>query len=231
MKNITVFKRLSGYLKPFRLQILFVLLASVISTAFMVLAPFLIGKVTTTLFASIADGVFYWDTILWLLTALVVLYFVSQLFAFLQGFGMAKITSAVMQTLRREINEKMHRLKLDYYDTHTHGDILSVITNDVDTLNNAISQNLTSAVAQITTAVGVLVMMLTISPALSLIPIVMVPLSLCSAAGVMKASEKYYGQQQELIGRLNGYVEEMYNGQSIVQTCNYQNRARKTSCP
>ena len=128
MKNTTVFKRLSGYLKPFRLQILFVLLASVISTAFMVLAPFLIGKVTTTLFSSIADGVFYWDTILWLLTALVVLYFVSQLFAFLQGFGMAKITSSVMQTLRREINEKMHRLKLDYYDTHTHGDILSVIT-------------------------------------------------------------------------------------------------------
>ena len=228
MKNTTVFKRLSGYLKPFRLQILFVLLASVISTAFMVLAPFLIGKVTTTLFSSIADGVFYWDTILWLLTALVVLYFVSQLFAFLQGFGMAKITSSVMQTLRREINEKMHRLKLDYYDTHTHGDILSVITNDVDTLNNAISQNLTSAVAQITTAVGVLVMMLTISPVLSLIPVIMVPLSLCSAAGVMKASEKYYGQQQELIGRLNGYVEEMYNGQSVVQTCNYQKRARKS---
>ena len=228
MKNTTVFKRLSGYLKPFRLQILFVLLASVISTAFMVLAPFLIGKVTTTLFASIADGVFYWDTILWLLTALVVLYFVSQLFAFLQGFGMAKITSSVMQTLRREINEKMHRLKLDYYDTHTHGDILSVITNDVDTLNNTISQNLTSAVAQITTAVGVLVMMLTISPVLSLIPVIMVPLSLCSAAGVMKASEKYYGQQQELIGRLNGYVEEMYNGQSVVQTCNYQKRARKS---
>ncbi len=185
------------------------------------------GKVTTTLFAGIEDGVFYWETILWLLAALVALYFISQMFSFLQGFGMAKITANVMQTIRREINEKMHRLKLNYYDVHTHGDILSIITNDVDTINNAISQNLTAAVTQVTTAIGVLVMMLLISPSLSLIPIIMVPLSLLSAAGVMKASEKHYGEQQELLGKLNGYVEEMYNGQSVVQTFNYQERAKK----
>ena len=216
MKNTTIFKRLLGYLKAYRLRLILVILSAVISTAFMVLAPFLVGKVTTTLFASIADGVFYWETILWLLAALVALYFVSQLFSFLQGFGMAKITANVMQTIRREIDEKMHRLKLNYYDTHTHGDILSVITNDVDTINNTISQNLTAVVTQVTTAAGVLIMMLLISPPLSLIPIIMVPLSLLSAAGVMKASEKYYGEQQELLGKLNGYVEEMYNGQSVV---------------
>ena len=226
MKNTTIFKRLLGYLKAYRLRLFFVMLAAVISTGFMVLAPFLVGKVTTTLFQSIADGVFYWETIIWLLVALVALYFVSQLFSFLQGFGMAKITASVMQTIRREIDEKMHRLKLNYYDVHTHGDILSVITNDVDTINNTISQNLTSVVTQVTTAIGVLIMMLMISPKLSLIPIVMVPLSLFSAAGVMKASEKYYGEQQELLGKLNGYVEEMYNGQSIVQTFNYQERAK-----
>lgn len=226
MKNTMIFKRLLGYLKTYRLSLFFVMLSAVISTGFMVLAPFLVGKVTTTLFQSIADGVFYWETILWLLAALVALYFVSQLFSFLQGFGMVKITASVMQTIRREIDEKMHRLKLNYYDVHTHGDILSVITNDVDTINNTISQNLTSIVTQVTTAVGVLIMMLMISPKLSLIPIVMVPLSLFSAAGVMKASEKYYGEQQELLGKLNGYVEEMYNGQSIVQTFNYQERAK-----
>lgn len=126
MKNTTIFKRLLGYLKAYRLRLFFVLLSAVISTAFMVLAPFLVGKVTTTLFASIADKVFYWETIIWLLAALVALYFVSQLFSFLQGFGMAKITANVMQTIRREIDEKMHRLKLNYYDVHTHGDILSV---------------------------------------------------------------------------------------------------------
>lgn len=227
MKNTEILKRFLGYLKAYRLRLVLVLAAAVISTAFMVLAPFLVGKVTTTLFASIADGVFYWETILWLLAALVVLYLISQLFSFLQGFGMAKITANVMQTIRREIDEKMHRLKLNYYDVHTHGDILSVITNDVDTINNTISQNLTAVVTQVTTAIGVLIMMLLISPALSLIPIIMVPLSLFSAAGVMKASEKYYSQQQDLLGKLNGYVEEMYNGQSVVQTFNYQERAKK----
>lgn len=227
MKNTMIFKRLMQYLKAYRVRLCLVLLSAVISTAFMVLAPFLVGKVTTTLFASIADGVFYWETILWLLAALVVLYVVSQFFSFLQGFGMAKITANVMQTIRREIDEKMHRLKLNYYDVHTHGDILSVITNDVDTINNTISQNLTAVVTQVTTAIGVLVMMLLISPSLSLIPIIMVPLSLLSAAGVMKTSEKYYGEQQELLGKLNGYVEEMYNGQSVVQTFNYQERAKR----
>lgn len=226
MGNFKTFQRLFSYLKEHRLKLLFVILSAIISTGFMVLAPFLIGKVTTTLFASVTDGVFYWNTILSLLISLVALYFISQLFTFLQGFIMSKITAKVMQTLRREIDEKMHRIKLNYYDTHTHGDILSIITNDVDTINNTLSQNLTSIVTQVTTAIGVLLMMIAISPTLSIIPIVMVPLSLFSAAGVMKASEKYYQQQQGLLGELNGYIEEMYNGQDVVQTFNYQERAK-----
>lgn len=226
MGNLKTFQRLFSYLKEHRLKLLFVILSAIISTGFMVLAPFLIGKVTTTLFASVTDGVFYWNTILSLLVSLVALYFISQLFTFLQGFIMSKITAKVMQTLRREIDEKMHRIKLNYYDTHTHGDILSIITNDVDTINNTLSQNLTSIVTQVTTAIGVLLMMIAISPTLSIIPIVMVPLSLFSAAGVMKASEKYYQQQQGLLGELNGYIEEIYNGQDVVQTFNYQERAK-----
>ena len=226
MGNFKTFQRLFSYLKEHRLKLLFVILSAIISTGFMVLAPFLIGKVTTTLFASVTDGVFYCNTILSLLVSLVALYFISQLFTFLQGFIMSKITAKVMQTLRREIDEKMHRIKLNYYDTHTHGDILSIITNDVDTINNTLSQNLTSIVTQVTTAIGVLLMMIAISPTLSIIPIVMVPLSLFSAAGVMKASEKYYQQQQGLLGELNGYIEEIYNGQDVVQTFNYQERAK-----
>lgn len=226
MGNFKTFQRLFSYLKEHRLKLLFVILSAIISTGFMVLAPFLIGKVTTTLFASVTDGVFYWNTILSLLVSLVALYFISQLFTFLQGFIMSKITAKVMQTLRREIDEKMHRIKLNYYDTHTHGDILSIITNDVDTINNTLSQNLTSIVTQVTTAIGVLLMMIAISPTLSIIPIVMVPLSLFSAARVMKASETYYQQQQGLLGELNGYIEEIYNGQDVVQTFNYQERAK-----
>ena len=227
MKNKAIWKRLFSYLKPCLARLFFTLIFAAVSTAFMVLAPFLIGKVTTTLFDSIRDGVFYWQTLLALLLGLVFIYLVSQLFSVLQGFSMAKLTADVMKRLRSDIDAKMHRLKLNYYDTHTHGDILSVITNDVDTLNNALSQNLTSIVTQVITAIGILAMMLAISPSLTLIPIIMVPLSLLSAARVMKASEKYYGQQQELLGALNGYIEEMYNGQQVVQTFNYQKRASK----
>lgn len=227
MKNKAIWKRLFSYLKPCLARLFFTLIFAAVSTAFMVLAPFLIGKVTTTLFDSIRDGVFYWQTLLALLLGLVFIYLVSQLFSVLQGFSMAKLTADVMKRLRSDIDAKMHRLRLNYYDTHTHGDILSVITNDVDTLNNALSQNLTSIVTQVITAIGILAMMLAISPSLTLIPVIMVPLSLLSAARVMKASEKYYGQQQELLGALNGYIEEMYNGQQVVQTFNYQKRSSK----
>ena len=226
MKKNNTIQRLLGYLKAYRGKLTLVMLAAIISTGFMVLAPYLIGKITTTLFASVADGVFYWEEILLLLAGLVALYLISQLFSFLQGWGMANITAKVMQTLRRDIDEKMHRLKLNYYDTHTHGDILSVITNDVDTINNCLSQNLTSIVTQLVTAIGVLIMMLCISPKLTLIPVIMVPLSLISAGGAMKASEKHYAKQQDLLGQLNGYVEEMYNGQAVVQFFNYQQRAK-----
>ena len=168
MKNHT-FKRLFQYLKAHRLRLFFVLLFASISTIFTVIAPFVIGKVTTTLFDSIRDGIFYWDTILWLLASLVFLYLISQFFSFLQGFHMTKITANVMLEIRSDIDQKMHRLKLNYYDTHTHGDILSVITNDVDTINNTVSQNLTSIVTQIITAIGILFMMLAISPKLTII--------------------------------------------------------------
>ena len=226
-KNKSVFKRLLGYLKVYKVRLFFVILAAILSTAFLVCAPFVIGKITTTLFQSISDGVFYWKAIIFLLIILVGIYLISQLFSVLQGIGMAKITANVMETMRNDIDKKMHSLKLNYYDTHTHGDLLSIITNDVDTINNTISEKLTSVVTQVTTAIGVLLMMLAISPKLTIIPIVMVPLSLLSAAGVMKKSEKYYNKQQNLLGNINGYIEEMYNGQQVVQTFNYQNKANE----
>lgn len=227
MKKKTVFKQLFRYLKPYRLRLFFALLFAAISTMFMVLAPFMIGKITTTLFASIQDGIFYWKKIIWLLVALTALYFISQFFSVLQGFGMIKITAGVMEKLRHDINSKMNRLKLNYYDTHTHGDILSIITNDVDTINNTISQNLTAIVTQIITAIGIFIMMIIISPKLTFIPVLMVPLSLISAAGVMKASGRHYGCQQEFLGKLNGYIEEIYNGQQVVQLFNYQQKAKE----
>ena len=138
------------------------------------------GGITSELYAGVAQGEFDWDAILWLLAYIWQhCNLIAQLFAVLQGFGMTKLTARVMQSLRSDIDRKMHALKLNYYDTHTHGEILSTITkNDVDTVNSAISQNLTQIVTQVVTAIGILIMMLNISPSLSIIAVVMVPVAL-----------------------------------------------------
>lgn len=225
-KNSPV-KRLMNYLKKYRFSLFFVFLFAIVSTVFTVLAPSVMGGITTALYDGVASGAFDVERIVVLIVSLVFLYLIAQLFAFLQNFGMAKITAKVMQSLRGDIDRKMHSMKLDYYDTRTNGEILSVITNDVDTVNNAISQNLTQIVTQVIMAVGILFMMLRINLWLAVIAIVMVPVSILSALGVMKASAKHYGEQQELLGSLNGFIEEMYNGQSVVQTYNYQERAKR----
>lgn len=222
MKRKTALLRLMYYLRPHKLRLVIVIISAVISTVFMVLAPYVIGLITTTLFNGVVNTQFDWHTIMALLVILVMLYVISQVFTVIQGQIMVNVTSDIMQTLRRAIDEKMHRLQLNYYDTHTHGDILSVITNDVDIISNTFSQNITSLVTQVTTAIGVLWMMVSISPKLSLIPILIVPLSLVAAVKVMNKSDVYYAKQQTLLGQLNGYVEEIINGYDVVQTFNYQ---------
>ena len=220
-----VFKQMFAYLGRYKVRLVLVMAAAVLGTLFTVLIPAVTGGITSELYEGVAGGVFDWTAILLLLAALVGLYLVAQLFTVLQSFGMTKLTARVMERLRGDIDRKMHALKLDYYDTHTHGEILSTITNDVDTLNSALSQNLTQIVTQVVTALGILVMMCATSPKLAAIAVAMVPLSLLSSMGVMKTGAKHYARQQELLGRLNGYIEEMYNGQELVSVFNYTGQA------
>ena len=220
-----VFKRMFAYLGRYKVRLVLVMAAAVLGTLFTVLIPAVTGGITSELYEGVAGGVFDWTAILLLLAALVGLYLVAQLFTVLQSFGMTKLTARVMERLRGDIDRKMHALNLDYYDTHTHGEILSTITNDVDTLNSALSQNLTQIVTQVVTALGILVMMCATSPKLAAIAVAMVPLSLLSSMGVMKTGAKHYARQQELLGRLNGYIEEMYNGQELVSVFNYTGQA------
>ena len=220
-----LFKRMFAYLGRYKVRLVLVMAAAVLGTLFTVLIPAVTGGITSELYEGVAGGVFDWTAILLLLAALVGLYLVAQLFTVLQSFGMTKLTARVMERLRSDIDRKMHALKLDYYDTHTHGEILSTITNDVDTLNSALSQNLTQIVTQVVTALGILVMMCATSPKLASIAVAMVPLSLLSSIGVMKTGAKHYARQQELLGRLNGYIEEMYNGQELVSVFNYTGQA------
>lgn len=224
--SFNLFKRMFAYLGRYKVRLILVMAAAVLGTLFTVLIPAVTGGITSELYEGVAaGGVFDWTAILLLLAALVGLYLVAQLFTVLQSFGMTKLTARVMERLRGDIDRKMHALKLDYYDTHTHGEILSTITNDVDTLNSALSQNLTQIVTQVVTALGILVMMCATSPRLAAIAVAMVPLSLLSSMGMMKTGAKHYARQQELLGRLNGYIEEMYNGQELVSVFNYTGQA------
>ncbi len=223
--NFGAFKRLFAYLGRHRLRLVLIMLAAVLATVFTVLAPAVTGGITSALYEGAASGEFDWERIILLLIALVALYLTAQLFTLLQNFGMTRLSARVMQALRSDIDAKMHSLKLSYYDTHTHGEILSTITNDVDTVSSALSQNLTAIVTEAVTALGILVMMLMLSPSLALIAIAMVPVSLLASMGVMRSGAKRYAEQQELLGRLNGCIEEMYNGQELVSVFNYTGRA------
>lgn len=225
--NWNAFKRLFHYLGRYKLRLILVMIAAVLSTLFTVLTPAVTGGITSELYDGVASGSFDWETIVWLLVTLIALYLVAQLFAILQSFSMTKLTACVMETLRGDIDRKMHHLKLDYYDSHTQGEILSTITNDVDTVNNALSQNLTQIVTQVVTAVGILVMMFTTSPILTAIAVAMVPVSLLASLGVMKTGAIHYARQQELLGQLNGYIEEVYQGQELVSVFNYTDRAKE----
>lgn len=224
--NWNAFKRLFHYLGRYKLRLILVMIAAVLSTLFTVLTPAVTGGITSELYDGVASGSFDWETIVWLLVTLIALYLVAQLFAILQSFSMTKLTACVMETLRGDIDRKMHHLKLDYYDSHTQGEILSTITNDVDTVNNALSQNLTQIVTQVVTAVGILVMMFTTSPILTAIAVAMVPVSLLASLGVMKTGAIHYARQQELLGQLNGYIEEVYQGQELVSVFNYRGQRK-----
>jgi ABC-type multidrug transport system fused ATPase/permease subunit len=227
MKHKHTLKRLAGYLKKYRFLLVLLMTAAVISTVFAVLAPAVTGEITTALFDGASSGTFDWQWIVTLLVVLVVLYLAGQLFAYLQGFGMAKVTSKVMQEIRNDIDRKMHRTTLNYYDSRTNGEILSVITNDVDTVSSTLSGSLTQIVTQVITAVGILLMMLRVNGWLTLIAVILVPVSLLASGGVMKASAEYFGQQQKNLGDLNGFIEEMYNGQSVVRSFGYTKRAEE----
>lgn len=217
--------RLLGYLRPYAPQLVLVVAMTLASSAFSVLQPSITGSITTALYDGVTSGTFDWSLVTRLLVTLGAIYAASAGFQALQGIIMNRITIKVLQGLRNEIDAKVHRLPLGYYDARTSGEILSVITNDVDMVDGAISRNLTQLVSQLVMVVGIFVMMVRISGWLTLIAVLMVPISLAASMGVIAKSRTYFAAQQSQLGDLNGYIEELYDGQNVVQSFNYQTRA------
>lgn len=215
-------KKLGEYLGPYRVGVLAVLVVAGASTVFTIVGPKILGRATTTLFegimASIAGtGGVDFQAIGRIVLTVLALYLVSAGAAALQGWIMAKISADITYRFRRDMAEKIHRMPLGYFDRTNHGEVLSRITNDVDTVNRTLSQSLGQMVTSLTTVVGVVIMMVTISWLMTLVALVMVPLSLTIVMAIVKRSQGYFREQQEGIGRLNGHVEEMYGGHLVMK--------------
>lgn len=221
--------KLMKVMAQYKLQLVVVFLFAIGSTIFSVIGPTILGDVTTELgegFVSKIQGGVGIDftkigrTLLWLLA----LYLISALFSIIQGWLMTGISQKVSFKMRKDISEKINRMPMRYFDTKTHGEVLSRVTNDVDTLSMSLNQSFTQVVTSITTIIGVLIMMLRISGSMTLIAILTLPLSLGLIGGIVKKSQKYFKAQQEYLGHVNGQVEEVYGGHAVVKVFNAENK-------
>ena len=222
-------KRLITYLKPYKLQLLFVLLAAIMSTIFAIVSPKIMGKATTKLFegvmmklkgvpgATIDFG--YIANIVFLLIGL---YIISAAFSYIQQYIMAGVAQKTVYHLRKEVVDKLNRLPIKYFDSRTHGEILSRAVNDVDNISTTLQQSLTQLITSVITILGVIVMMLTISPLLTLFVVLTLPLSFIATANIAKKSQGYFKGQQASLGQLNGHVEEMYTGHKVVKVFGHE---------
>ena len=218
-------KKLLAYLGRYRIAILFVMLFAVGGTAFNIIGPKILGNATTEIFNGLVSRVSGGDGIDFgkvgrILLCVLALYLVSAALSFVQGYIMTGISQKMTYRLRREISEKIDRLPMQYFDRMTHGEILSRITNDVDTLGQSLNQSATQVITSVTTILGVLVMMLSISPLMTVIALLILPLSMGLISVIVRHSQRYFKSQQEYLGHINGQVEEVYGGHSIVRAFN-----------
>lgn len=217
--------KLMKYIGNYRVAIVIVMIFAVCSTIFNVISPKIMGKATTTLseglMAKIAGtGSIDFSRIGQILLFVLGLYACSSLFSFIQGWIMTGITQKVCYRLRKEISEKINRMPMKYFESRTYGEVLSRITNDVDTLGQGLNQSITTIITSITTLVGVLIMMLSISPLMTLIALVILPISMGLISIVVKKSQRYFKSQQEYLGHINGQVEETYGGHLVIKAFN-----------
>ena len=219
-------RRLVSYLAKYRLSIIIVLIFAIGSVTFSVIGPKILGKATTEIFNGLVSKVsgngtgIDFDAIKRILITLILLYVVSAIFSFIQGFIMSGISQKVAYNLRDELVKKINRLPMKYFDTRTHGEVLSRFTNDIDTLAQSLNQSLTQIITSVTTLVGVFIMMLSISVVMTFSALLVIPISLFIITFIIKRSQKYFKNQQEFLGQVNGQVEELYGGHVVVQAFN-----------
>ncbi|MDY6283383.1 MAG: ABC transporter ATP-binding protein [Erysipelotrichaceae bacterium] len=226
-------RRLLAYMRPYRFHLIFICIFAVISTIFSIVGPKILGNATTLLAEGLAgkytsQGSIDFAGIFRILRNLAIIYLLSALFNYLSGWMMAGVTQKIAYSLREEISKKINRLPLNYFDRQTHGEVLSRVTNDVDTVSQSLNQAVQQVLTSLITIIGILYMMLRISWQMTLMAIIVIPISGILAAVIVKKSQKYFLAQQSTLGRVNGHIEEMYGGHLVMKAFNGEERSIST---
>ena len=226
-------KKLLRYVSKYKIRLIGMMIFAIVGTVFNIVGPKILGKATTELFNGLVakvngTGGIDFDKIGKILLWTLGLYLCSAAFSFVQGFIMTGISNDVSYSLRKDISGKMNRLPMKYYESRTYGEVLSRITNDVDTLQQGLNQSITQLITSVTTLIGVFIMMLSINVWMTLCALLILPCSMFIISKVMKRSQKYFRQQQKYLGDVNGQVEEVYAGQNIVKAFNKEDAVMAT---
>ena len=224
--------KLFRYIGKYKAAVVVVAIFAIGSTVFNVVCPKVLGKATTALSEGImnkitGNGGIDFRYIGKILLFCLGLYVLSVAFSFVQGFIMTGITQKVCYRMRREVSEKINRMPMSYFESRTYGEVLSRITNDIDTMGNGLNQSITQLITSVSTVIGVIVMMLTISPLMTLISVLILPISIMLMMFVIKKSQRFFKQQQEYVGHINGQVEEVYGGHNVIKAFNKENDVRR----
>ena len=218
-------KKLLHYMSVFKVQMAFIVIFAICGTVFDIVGPKILGKATTEIYNGLVSKVsggsgMDFGRIGHILLMTLGLYLISALCSFIQGYLMTGVSQKTTYRLRKEISEKINRMPMNYFDTKPVGEVLSRVTNDIDTLGQSLNQSATQMITSVTTLIGVLAMMLSISPLMTLATLVILPVSMILISFVMKHSQKYFRGQQEYLGNVNGQVEEIYSGHNIIKAFN-----------
>lgn len=218
-------RKLLKHVGKYKIAVIFVMIFAAGSTVFSIIGPKVLGKATTQIFNGLVDKVnggagIDFEAIGRILLILLGLYVVSAVLSWAQHWIMTGVTQKMTFRFRKDLSEKINRLPMNYYDTRTYGEVLSRITNDVDTLGQSLNQSITTLITSITTLVGVFIMMISISPLMTLVALLILPISAALIGFIVKHSQKYFKDQQEYLGHVNGQVEEVYGGHNVVKLFN-----------
>ena len=223
-------KKLVSYMSRFKIAVFAVCIFAIGSTIFNIVGPKILSKATTEIFNVLVSNVsggagMDFEKIGQILIFVMAIYLLSASFNFFQSWIMSGVSQKMTYNMRKEISEKIHRIPMKYYESNTYGEVLSRVTNDVDTLGMSLNQSITQLITSLTTIIGVLIMMLSISWLMTLIALIILPISAGLVMLVVKSSQKYFKQQQEYLGHVNGQVEEIYGGHLVVKAFNREEKA------